>query len=387
MGENGAQLMFGTQSVPRMIITTAGDVSATNNLIGGCLVVNGGGTYQAGCIYTDANWGMLFRGRVPGNIAEYLFQNSAGTDRMRITSDGRVNIASRLTVGGANSSGVIDIVNPNGTYTHLGWTDNQNYFRGAGNIFDNFIQLNSVSFGLPRIQSPNTLRSMLYDDGNGLTYLQNISGATPISFNPGSWNTGGGGYTLITRAQGLSVQGLGFGVSDGRSVIISLRPGVAWSELILSGGAIYTSCFGTINNQTTGGGWVFVSDKRVKKDIKDIKTARSLQRIMALKPKTYKKIYRQELSDTPIPQDVIDADHVGFVAQDVMESNPHCVSEWVDDNCVCDGDDGKRLGINYGDINIHMVGAIQELKKQNDRQQKEIDELKEMVTMLMAKLK
>jgi hypothetical protein len=32
-----------------------------------------------------------------------------------------------------------------------------------------------------------------------------------------------------------------------------------------------------------------------------------------------------------------------------------------------------------------MVGAIQELKKQNDRQQKEIDELKELVQQLLAK--
>jgi uncharacterized coiled-coil protein SlyX len=34
-----------------------------------------------------------------------------------------------------------------------------------------------------------------------------------------------------------------------------------------------------------------------------------------------------------------------------------------------------------------MVGAIQELKKQNDAQQKEIDELKDMVKALMEKLK
>jgi RNase H-fold protein (predicted Holliday junction resolvase) len=53
---------------------------------------------------------------------------------------------------------------------------------------------------------------------------------------------------------------------------------------------------------------------------------------------------------------------------------------------VCDGDDGKRLGIAYGDINIHMVGAIQELKKQNDAQQKEIDELKELVRQLIVRV-
>jgi hypothetical protein len=141
-----------------------------------------------------------------------------------------------------------------------------------------------------------------------------------------------------------------------------------------------------INLYTAGGGWIFVSDQRCKRDIKDIKTTRSLQRIMALKPKTYKKIY-PENSETPISDKVRNADHIGFLAQDVMESNPHCIDEWVDDKCVCDDDDGKRLGIAYGDINVHMVGAIQELKKQNDAQQKEIDELKDMVKALMEKLK
>jgi hypothetical protein len=332
---------------------------------------------------------MLIRGRVPGAIAEFDFRNSAEAVRMRITPDGRVNIANRLTVGGANSSGVIDIVNPNGTYTHLGWTDNQNYFRGVATLFDCPVTLNSSPSGLPRIQSGNNNRSMRYDDNNTLTYLLNNNGSSPIPFTHSSWGSGsGGGYTVIARNQGINEMGLGFGVSSAgayRSVIISLAPAIIWGELILSGGTIYTSCNGAINIFTSGGGWVFVSDQRCKRDIKDIKTTRSLQRIMALKPKTYKKIY-PENPETPISQKTRDADHIGFLAQDVMESNPHCIDEWVDDKCVCDGDDGTRLGIAYGDINVHMVGAIQELKKQNDAQQIEIDELKEIVKSLMAKL-
>lgn len=236
--------------------------------------------------------------------------------------------------------------------------------------------------------------SLYVDAPNGLTYLQNVAGNTPISFGPGSWNTGGGGYTLITRALGNSTSALAFGTSPGRGVIISLTAGVVWNELIISGSYIYTACYGTINNYTNGGGWVYVSDKKVKRDIKPLKTTRSLERVMALKPMTYKKIYHPEKSDTPIPQEVIDADHIGFLAQDVMETNPHCVSEWVDDNCVCDDDDGKRLGIAYGDINIHMVGAIQELKKQNDAQQMKLDQLEQIVSdqnklleFLLAKLK
>jgi hypothetical protein len=241
-------------------------------------------------------------------------------------------------------------------------------------------------------------RSFVMDETNAVNWIGNNTGPKPLTWNPTTWANNG--YTVITPLQTVNSPGLGLGsgshpgVAGGRSVILSLAPSVAWGELILSAGYIYTSCYGTINNYTNGGGWVYISDKRCKKDIKDIKTARSLERIMALKPKTYKKIY-PEKSDTPIPQEVIDADHIGFLAQDVMETNRHCVSEWVDDNCVCDDDDGKRLGIAYGDINIHMVGAIQEivkqstsqatlvqeLKKQNDAQQEQINDLQQYRTL------
>jgi hypothetical protein len=384
MPEGGRNLRLGVGGNQALVVNSSNEVIATNNLKGGCLVVNGGGAYQAGCLYSDVNWGMLIRGRVAGAVAEFDFRNSAEAVRMRITPDGRVNIANRLTVGGANSSGVIDIVNPNGTYTHLGWTDNNNYFRGVNTIMDTALTLSTSggAGGLPRIQSGDTNRSMRYDDGNLNTWLLNNGGSSPIPFTHSSWGAGsGGGYTVIARSQGIYEMGLGFGVSTAgayRSVIISLAPAVIWGELILSGGTIYTSCNGTINLYTAGGGWIFVSDQRCKRDIKDIKTTRSLERIMALKPKTYKKIY-PENPETPISDKVRDADHIGFLAQDVMDSNPHCIDEWVDDKSVCDGDDGTRLGIAYGDINVHMVGAIQELKKQNDRQQEQIDRQQEQI--------
>jgi hypothetical protein len=439
-------IFTGTAGVAtRMTISNGGDVNVASNLIGGTLVVTGGGgTYQAGCIYSDGNWGMLFRARQVPAAGIFGWYDSAGSERMKmlpngqlqlttvdgpgfvhtngtiivesyigggggwigtrtnhplrfytnnsstrmsVNIDGTVNIATRLAIGGVNSSGVLDIVNPNGIYTHFGWTDNQNYIRGVATIMDCHLTLASSGSagGTPRIQSGNGNRSMRYDDGNLVTWLLNNSGSVPIPWTHSSWGAGsGGGYTVIARNEGINEMGLGFGVSNYRSVIISLAPAIIWGEIILSGGTIYTSCNGTINLYTAGGGWIFISDKRCKRDIKDIKTTRSLERIMALKPKTYKKIY-PENPETPISDKVRDADHIGFLAQDVMESNPHCIDEWVDDKAVCDDDDGKRLGIAYGDINVHMVGAIQELKKQNDRQQKEIDELKELVQQLLAK--
>jgi hypothetical protein len=117
-----------------------------------------------------------------------------------------------------------------------------------------------------------------------------------------------------------------------------------------------------------------------------------LERIIKCKPKFYKRKYYDTDKDgkdtTPVPQSVKDTICIGLLAQDVLETNPHCVSGWKNDNIKeTDDDDGTRYGINYGDFTVHLIGAVQEivkqstsqatlvqeLKKQNERQQKEID--------------
>jgi hypothetical protein len=363
MSENGAQLMLGTAGTARMIIDTAGNTTFSSREL---IVnnINGSGQFRM----VQGSYGVFFR------------------------NDG--------------SDTYILITNPGDQYGS--WNGLRPfYINNASGIvsMNNGLTMNGSDMTVNRILSANTNRRIVLSDGDGTNYIINNSGSTPVSFGPGNWNNGG--YTLIARESIPSGQTAGLGLSGGlngsgstaRGVVCALTPGIVWGELVLSAGTIYTACFGTINNYTNGGGWVFVSDKRVKKDIKDIKTARSLERIMALKPKTYKKIY-PENSETPVSQEVRDADHIGFLAQDVQETNPHCVLEHMDDSCVCDGDDGKRLGIAYGDINIHMVGAIQEivkqstsqatlvqeLKKQNDVQQKQIDQLQELVRQLMVRV-
>jgi hypothetical protein len=95
---------------------------------------------------------MIIRGRVPGAISEFDFRNSADAIRMRITSNGRINIPGRMTLGGVNSDGVLDIVNPNGSYTHFGWVDNANYIRGLLTyidtpiIFNSSMSINSITY-------------------------------------------------------------------------------------------------------------------------------------------------------------------------------------------------------------------------------------------------
>ena len=55
--------------------------------------------------------------------------------------------------------------------------------------------------------------------------------------------------------------------------------------------------------------------------------------------------------------------HVGFLAHEVQQSNPHCVSHFCNKEAKSEEDDGDRLGVNYNDLNIHLIGAVQEIVK------------------------
>jgi hypothetical protein len=369
VAQNGAKLNFYTAGAKRMEIDTAGAVIMPLEFrkVGG-----NSGTNWFSIRGQDASNSPYLEFWVASVRRSYI--GFATTTIMNIMAESGAKLAFgtegayRMTIDTNGYIG-IGIVSPAYKLQVAGADGN---IRAEGAIYcDNYI-------------SANPARQIILNDAQAVNWISNSSGPKPLLWNPTTWANNG--YTVITPIRGVNSPGLGLGggshssLAGGRSVIISLAPAVEWGELILSGSYIYTSCYGTINNYTNGGGWVYISDQRCKKDIKDIKTARSLERIMALKPKTYKKIY-PENPETPIAQKVRDADHVGFLAQDVMETNPHCVDEWVDDNSISDGDDGKRLGIAYGDINIHMVGAIQELKKQNDAQQEQINDLQQYKTL------
>lgn len=67
-------------------------LDVVGNIIGSQSVTIGtSGLYQAGSIYSDSNWGMLFRAKQASPAsADFMWANSAGTEHMRITSTGDV---------------------------------------------------------------------------------------------------------------------------------------------------------------------------------------------------------------------------------------------------------------------------------------------------------
>lgn len=69
------------------------------------VIISGSGTYGAGSIYADTNWGMIFRAKnASPSQAEFLWTNSAGTDLARITGGGALGITDGITAPGTVAS-------------------------------------------------------------------------------------------------------------------------------------------------------------------------------------------------------------------------------------------------------------------------------------------
>lgn len=91
---------------------TTGNINGVNITASGSLLWGSNGTYAAGCIYADANWGGIFRARTasPGQ-ATFMWANSAGAEHMRLSPTGGLNIGGTADPGVGNLSvnGVIRI--------------------------------------------------------------------------------------------------------------------------------------------------------------------------------------------------------------------------------------------------------------------------------------
>jgi hypothetical protein len=88
-------------------LSVTGNISSTS----GSVTIGTGGAYNAGSLYSDASWGMIFRAKQASpSQAEFMWANSPNTERMRIATNGNVGIGTtvtsnaRLTVDGGSTS-------------------------------------------------------------------------------------------------------------------------------------------------------------------------------------------------------------------------------------------------------------------------------------------
>ena len=114
----------------------------------------------------------------------------------------------------------------------------------------------------------------------------------------------------------------------------------------------------TIGNDLTVSGDVVVSsDARLKSNI--VSLGSTLSRLLLIDGKSYEMKGKQK---------------IGVLAQDIREVFPELVSE----------DDNEMLAVNYQGLVPVLINALKEQESKFEKQQAEIEELKEMVNQLIS---
>jgi hypothetical protein len=271
--------------------------------------------------------------------------NASGSLILNAPTGNNVN----LSINGSN----IAIVTASGLYVN-GATSvcNGNYFQGADSQ-------STIVFPYSTTKS---------------TFIQNFNTAYgKLILSGGNWNSGN--YNVFTSVSSRigSTAGLALWGGGGDCGIVALAPGSAWQPMAIAAGTVTMHYYGALSTTLTASGFSPASDRRYKTNIKPLKTDKSLKRVLALRPCTYNRLFAK--SETPIPQEVIEMNHIGFIAQEVQETNPHCIHE-VDEN------NEKRLTLQYQDYIIHLCGGMQEQQKQIEQQQNTIQAMAKHITTL-----
>ena len=156
---------------------------------------------------------------------------------------------------------------------------------------------------------------------------------------------------VVQKANGTSVQAV-----PADKNMLSIRSHTTTRFIFNSNGTAYA-----------GDSWTTISDKRVKKDIKDIPYG--LDEINKLEPKIFTR-YDGDFDDEG--NVVLDGDgkkQIGFIAQEIKEVVPEMIANQNQD--LTEGfyvmDDGKLTSV--------LVKAVQELSQKNEALEKRIEEL------------
>ena len=170
----------------------------------------------------------------------------------------------------------------------------------------------------------------------------------------GSLNTAMGDSALVTNTTGRQNTALGY-AADVSSAALTNATAIGYGASVAASNTIQ---LGNTNVTTIGGqvSWTAASDIRLKKNITNTKYG--LATVLKLRAVDY------NLISNNLPQ-------VGFIAQEVKKLVPEVVTGKEGDLKK-----GEILGITYANLVPVLARAIQE-------QQKEIDELKKLVELLL----
>jgi hypothetical protein len=360
---------FATNNLERMRITSTGYVGIGTTNPSSLLTIGGSGdrntslritTTRAGIELASSgtggsNYGIwnTTTGEAPAAGGLVFYDNSASAFRMVIAAT-------------SGNIGIAGVTNP--SYT----LDTNNGSIGASQMVS--------GIALTMTTGSNSLSFNVYNGGTQSLLLNqnvyhNIAQKNNVTLlSVANWQ--GGTLFTQTATQNTQAAGLNVGHSPTLSAgyLIALAPSVAWQTLYLSAGQSSVLFFGSTCSFTSAGGWNNISDQREKTNIKPLKTNRSLERVLACKTVTYNRVFYKDASGNDlVPDKIKQTPHVGLLAQDQLETNPHCISTWENEQKE------ERYGLNYQDYTVHLIGAVQQ-------QQATINELQKLVKTQQALL-
>jgi stress response protein SCP2 len=125
-------------------------------------------------IAAEYGWASGIRNTDNAYVINQGWDNVRNAEKFVIYPGGNVYIPGNVGFGGtADMNGKINIRNPNGSYSHIGYSNNSNYFRGDWTIIDSGLQVNGTNFY--RGQNPtttnntynNTTTRLMFREGDG----------------------------------------------------------------------------------------------------------------------------------------------------------------------------------------------------------------------------
>ena len=127
--------------------------------------------------------------------------------------------------------------------------------------------------------------------------------------------------------------------------------------------SIYNNTYFYGNVYNSSGGLVFTSDRRKKKNIKDLAIDAARSFIMALKPRVF-KFKKDKAASHGI------RDHHGFIAQEVKEAMPEDFGIYIEDQEM------DFIGLRYDEFIADMVAVIQDHEKRIQELEEQIRSMK-----------